>query len=692
VKKKFLNPLIVLSLLVTLGGVFAEPTHAAPAECYWVGDGGNWSDATNHWATSSGGAPGAGNLPDSSSNVHFDGNSFTVGGQTVTIDATAYCADMDWTGATDNPTLDFSTNLDAHGDVTLIAAMSITGIAYLSFPSGAQSLTTNGTALTSAIKINGSDLTLVDDLVVRAVAVSEGSFIAVDRTITASHDILITGAGAKTLTFGAAITTSLSWQYTGSNLTVTANTATIKITGIGALAGGDADYNGATFELNGTAHTISGSFTCEAITTPPATTQTLTIAAGSNITATTMTLSGDATHAHNIISDTAGTLAQITANTITDDYVNYTDMIVADIGGDVNINCTGAGGGTFAGGGQTYNDITVEGAGDYALTITGSNTFNEFHFDASAANKDIIFTDGTTQTVDDFTRDAGTNIITLDGTGVAGWNIAMAGTPPVSVDYLDISYSTATPADTWYAGRHSTDTVGNSGWTFTGAPYLYINIDGSEEDAVFIGSASVPDNTNDIILMDNSTTDFMPYMGQFQYTVDDTLLINYKPNAIIVGTTLPDREGTAQNGTFTYGSNPAGIAVSMSGLVSDYSVDVSSELGISEILPSAHETPIAPEDAAILVKISKIPILYPVAETVSEVTGFDVIWLFRAFFLLLTLGVFILTYSKLQSIMLSGIFSCVILGMALTMTVFPFYALGFIIIILVGSLVMEART
>jgi len=252
------------------------------ADRFWVGDGGNWSDNTNHWSASSGGAPNA-SKPTSSDNVYFDANSFSTGSQTVTIDETAYCADMDWTGATDNPTLDFSTNLDAYGDVTLIAAMSITGIAYLNFPSGAQSLTTNGTALTSAIKISGSDLTLVDDLVVRAVAFSAGSFIAVDRTITASHDILITGAGAKTLTFGATIITSASWQYTGSNLTVTANTATIKITGTGALNGGSVDYNGASFELNGTAHTISGDNTFDklklaagsVITITPGSTQTI---------------------------------------------------------------------------------------------------------------------------------------------------------------------------------------------------------------------------------------------------------------------------------------------------------------------------------------------------------------------------------------------------------------------------------
>jgi len=169
----------------------------------------------------------------------------------------------------------------------------------------------------------------------------------------------------------------------------------------------------------------------------------------------------------------------------------------------------------------------------------------------------------------------------------------------------EVRISNIARSDAWIKAAYyasSDNLITYEDYSAEGAPhtqYIYdlsLTVDSTLEDRTL--GASVPDNANDIILMDNSTTDFMPYMGRFQYTVDDTLLINYKPNAIISGTTLPDREGTAQNGTFTYGSNPAGIAVSMSGLVSDYSVDVSSELGISEILPSAHETPIAPEDAA----------------------------------------------------------------------------------------------
>ena len=60
------------------------------ATYYWVGGSGNWSDATNHWASVSNGAPNAANLPTSADNVIFDQNSNVgTGTFTVTVDGTS---------------------------------------------------------------------------------------------------------------------------------------------------------------------------------------------------------------------------------------------------------------------------------------------------------------------------------------------------------------------------------------------------------------------------------------------------------------------------------------------------------------------------------------------------------------------------------------------------------------------------
>lgn len=98
----------------------------APADCYWVGGSGSWADDDNHWATVSGGAPANGNLPDQTSNVHFDALSgFLPGDSTVAIGASdVLCNDMDWTGAPNSPILSGTGGVDLYGTLTLISTVS----------------------------------------------------------------------------------------------------------------------------------------------------------------------------------------------------------------------------------------------------------------------------------------------------------------------------------------------------------------------------------------------------------------------------------------------------------------------------------------------------------------------------------------------------------------------------------------
>lgn len=98
----------------------------------------------------------------------------------------------------------------------------------------------------------------------------------------------------------------------------------------------------------------------------------------------------------------------------------------------------------FAGGGLTYNNLTIQGSGNYITTITGSNTFNNVTINASQAAKTVKFTDGTTTHVTNLLRDTnGTNVITLTGTSTAGWNIVKDGVGNVNLDYVNVSYSQA---------------------------------------------------------------------------------------------------------------------------------------------------------------------------------------------------------------------------------------------------------
>ena len=121
------------------------------ANVYWHGDGGNWSDFTNHWFNATDGGGGShGAAPGTDDNAIFDLNSFDSASQTVTVDATASCLDMDWTGATNNPTLGGSSLLNIYGSLTFIAAMTVNrggAVQTKFYGTGAATVTLNGQAL-----------------------------------------------------------------------------------------------------------------------------------------------------------------------------------------------------------------------------------------------------------------------------------------------------------------------------------------------------------------------------------------------------------------------------------------------------------------------------------------------------------------------------------------------------------------
>lgn len=76
------------------------------------------------------------------------------------------------------------------------------------------------------------------------------------------------------------------------------------------------------------------------------------------------------------------------------------------------------------------------------------------------------------------------------------------------------------------------------------------------------------DNANDWYWMQN---DVMPYANAFQLGVDGVWQLEYQPQTIVQGTTLPDvsATGSSHPGTIAWGSNPDGIQVSISGLMTD---------------------------------------------------------------------------------------------------------------------------
>jgi hypothetical protein len=125
---------------------------------------------------------------------------------------------------------------------------------------------------------------------------------------------------------------------------------------------------------------------------------------------------------------------------------------------------------TFAGGGLTYNNLTIGGTtGTSTLTFTGSNTFNTLSSTKTVAHT-ILFTASTTNTFTTFNiNGTAGNVVTIGSVTAASHTLAKAGGGTVTADYLSISRSTATPTLTWLA-TNSTDGGNNSGWYFGAFP------------------------------------------------------------------------------------------------------------------------------------------------------------------------------------------------------------------------------
>lgn len=116
-------------------------TFATGINCYWVKNTGNWSDSTK-WKTTSGGGTSS-RIPLLQDTAIFDSNSFDTGSQTVTQDMPRVGA-MNWTGATNTPTIAFFSGVEFHGSWTFISGMALSGTGDLKYYGSGTAIFTSG--------------------------------------------------------------------------------------------------------------------------------------------------------------------------------------------------------------------------------------------------------------------------------------------------------------------------------------------------------------------------------------------------------------------------------------------------------------------------------------------------------------------------------------------------------------------
>jgi len=141
--------------------------------------------------------------------------------------------------------------------------------------------------------------------------------------------------------------------------------------------------------------------------------------------------------------------------------------------GTIVLTNSGVSAQTFAGAGKTYGNLYITGAGNYALSITGANTFADVTIDRSmSVAKTVKFPTSTTTIVSGLyiPVDAAHTVITLVGTTAPPtalvWTISKSGGAVVT-DYLSLEDSTANGGALFYSGSHSTHVSHVTGWTNT---------------------------------------------------------------------------------------------------------------------------------------------------------------------------------------------------------------------------------
>jgi len=197
--------------------------------------------------------------------------------------------------------------------------------------------------------------------------------------------------------------------------------------------------------------------------------------------------------------------------------------------------------------------------------------------------------------------------------------------------------------------------------------------------------SGVPDNANDYVFMQN---DVLPYADNITISVDGTQQLYFAPNAMILGTNLPDRAGD-NDGTITWGTNPAGVSVSLGSLISE-STDasgVTAERATRDLLPPAGGSDWS-ADPAVAAELLTHP-LRPFIVMVSDSTALteSQVWLFYGVtFVLLIMA---LVFKNIRHKGILGVALCVAVGAVVAQSVFPIFALVVTILVVILVLVSE---
>jgi hypothetical protein len=401
---------------------------------YWVGGTGNWNDL-NHWATTSGGSIHPASLPDTTTDVFFDANSFTAAGQRVIVNiATISCRDFNWTGALNNPVFELDTvavtgnvTLMINGSFLLSAGMSwqcgsSTGTCIIRMASGAQGhlVRASGVSFYQTTSFNfgfsfgAGGWTLADDFLQSpqtGIVFQQGTFSTGNFQVNCG-DIFVNSP--VSLDFGTSVINCAYYNGYANNVTVNGGASTINCTQFSSGA------------IIGSYHIV---------------------------------------HATGIATLRNVHIDELTAKNLIGDFQNYNITIdKAEIGYDTSAFCY------INSEGIDFGNAVLRGA-NFRLMIN-NNPYN-YSFDTlelATPGGVYNFSDSDTVVIHNalIIQSDSANPVTLKTyTGIPNFPCTfMCGFPAVCFDFLNLSYMRGGGTTQYFAGANSTDLGNNTNWQF----------------------------------------------------------------------------------------------------------------------------------------------------------------------------------------------------------------------------------
>ena len=242
------------------------------ADYYWVGGSGNWNEI-NHWRTTSGGTLIPSVIPGTTDNVYFDVNSgFTSSSKTITINVTANCKNITFSGSAVAPTLTQSgtQTLNIYGSSVWQAGMGQINVnnIYYHHTGEAKTITSNGviTGINSGNVYfeEENSISLLDEFIAGGyLRQNAGTFNTNNYNVTIDYSFIAnSGTKPRTINLGSSVITlthSLSYFNTNSsNVTLNSGTSHIIFTSLtnstssnGIVPYTNQVFNDVTFEKQG---------------------------------------------------------------------------------------------------------------------------------------------------------------------------------------------------------------------------------------------------------------------------------------------------------------------------------------------------------------------------------------------------------------------------------------------------------